>query len=102
MPGIGEAVATDLKLVRASGLRMAKGVVRKKTVLPVLVPGARLLPLGDGLRDPREQSPFSSSTSATAWIADEVHTDRHHRPHARLPARDRQTGAGTRLNTYRR
>ncbi|MBV5266030.1 JAB domain-containing protein [Pinisolibacter aquiterrae] len=33
VPGIGEAVATDLKLVRASGLRMAKGEVRKKTVL---------------------------------------------------------------------
>lgn len=33
IPGIGEAVATDLKLVRAAGLRMAKGEVRKKTVL---------------------------------------------------------------------
>ena len=33
IPGIGEAVATDLKLVRAAGLRMMKGEVRKKTVL---------------------------------------------------------------------
>jgi DNA repair protein RadC len=33
VPGIGEAVATDLKLVRAAGLRMARGEVRKKTVL---------------------------------------------------------------------
>ncbi|TBW38238.1 JAB domain-containing protein [Siculibacillus lacustris] len=33
IPGIGEAVATDLKLVRAAGLRMAKGEVAKKTVL---------------------------------------------------------------------
>ncbi len=33
IPGIGEAVTTDLKLVRAAGLRMAKGEVKKKTVL---------------------------------------------------------------------
>lgn len=33
VPGVGEAVATDLKLVRAAGLRMMKGEVRKKTVL---------------------------------------------------------------------
>jgi DNA repair protein RadC len=33
VPGVGDAVATDLKLVRAAGLRMAKGEVRKKTVL---------------------------------------------------------------------
>ena len=33
IPGIGEAVATDLKLVRAAGLRMTKGELRKKTVL---------------------------------------------------------------------
>lgn len=31
--GIGEAVVTDLKLVRAAGLRMARGEVKKKTVL---------------------------------------------------------------------
>lgn len=33
VPGVGEAVATDLKLVRAAGLRMMKGEVKKKTVL---------------------------------------------------------------------
>ena len=33
IPGIGESVATDLKLVRAAGLRMAKGEVKKKPVL---------------------------------------------------------------------
>ena len=33
IPGIGESVATDLKLVRAAGLRMAKGEVKKKAVL---------------------------------------------------------------------
>ena len=32
-PGVGEAVVTDLKLVRAAGLRMARGEVKKKTVL---------------------------------------------------------------------
>lgn len=33
IPGIGDAVATDLKLVRAAGLRMSRGELRKKTVL---------------------------------------------------------------------
>ncbi len=33
IPGIGEAVATDLQLVRAAGLRMARGEVSKKAVL---------------------------------------------------------------------
>jgi DNA repair protein RadC len=33
IPGIGDAVATDLKVVRAAGLRMARGEVKKKPVL---------------------------------------------------------------------
>lgn len=33
IPGIGDAVATDLKIVRAAGLRMARGEVRKKPLL---------------------------------------------------------------------
>jgi DNA repair protein RadC len=92
MKGVGDTVVTELKIVQAAAVRLARGEAKGRPVLSswstVLDYCRTAMAFSDN-----EQFRLLFLDKRNQLIADELQTD--HRPHARLPARGRQTRART-------